>query len=346
MRVLLIKMSSLGDVVHTLPAVTDAAANGVVFDWVVEEAFAAIPEAHPGVRRVLPIAWRRWRKRLGGEREALMDFYRSLRQERYDLILDAQGLIKSAAVTLLGRGQTRAGLNFTSAREPWSAFACDRRVTVPVGEHAVVRLRRLFAGALDYPLPAGAPNFGLTSAAADDAPQTCVLLHGTTWDSKHWPERMWRALAEALLAEGWRLALPWGGDAERLRAERIAGGLAGADVLPAMSLAELGSEIGRAGLVVGVDSGLTHLAAAMGRPTVVIYGSTSAVRTGAVGARVTNLQSELACAPCLNRTCHYRGEAHEWRGEAVQPACYAQLSPERVRDAAVQLLERNSAAGR
>ena len=103
MRVLLIKMSSLGDVVHTLPAVTDAARHGVVFDWVVEEAFAAIPEAHPAVRRVLPIAWRRWRKALIGDRAELAAFARSLREERYDLILDAQGLIKSAAVALLGR---------------------------------------------------------------------------------------------------------------------------------------------------------------------------------------------------------------------------------------------------
>ena len=345
MRVLLIKMSSLGDVVHTLPAVTDAAANGVVFDWVVEEAFAAIPEAHPAVRRVLPIAWRRWRKRLASERGALAAFVGRLREERYDLILDAQGLIKSAAVTLLGRADARAGLNFTSAREPWSAFACNRRVTVPVGEHAVSRLRRLFAGALGYPLPISAPAFGLDPPAAAGRSSTCLLLHGTTWASKHWPDAMWCALAQALATDGWRLAVPWGGEEERQRAERIAGSVDGIEVMPRMSLAALGEEIGRAGLVVGVDSGLTHLAAAMGRPTVVIYGSTSAVRTGAVGDRVVNLQSDLGCAPCLNRSCRYRGEVLEWRGEVVQPACYALLTPERVRDEAMKLLDRTIATG-
>jgi heptosyltransferase-1 len=342
MRVLLIKMSSLGDVVHALPAVTDAAANGVVFDWVVEEAFAAIPQAHPGVRRVLPIAWRRWRKNLIRERAAMAAFTRLLREERYDLVLDAQGLIKSAMVNLLGRSADRAGLNFTSAREPWSAFACNRRVTVPVGDHAVWRLRALFAGALDYALPNGAPDFGLEPSVVA-AERRCLLLHGTTWASKHWPEFMWQVLARDLAAAGWHVAVPWGGEEERQRAQRIAEAADGVEVMPALSLAELGEKIGQAGLVVGVDSGLTHLAGAMGRPTVVIYGSTSAVRTGAVGDRVVNLQSALECSPCLNRTCRYQGEVPKWRGEAVQPACYAHLSPERVRDGAMALLDRSKA---
>jgi heptosyltransferase-1 len=335
-------------VVHALPAVTDAAAHGVTFDWVVEEAFAAIPRTHPAVRQVLPIAWRRWRKQPLRGRHELAEFVRSLRQERYDLILDAQGLVKSAAVTLLSSGEVRAGFNFTSAREPWAAFASQRRVTVPTGEHAIARLRRLFAGTFGYPEPIRRPDFGLAGPLPDpggqEAPEKrAMLLHGTTWASKHWPESMWRALAEALVAEGWQLGLPWGGEAERRRAERIADGLDGVQVLPPMSLEALSLAIARAGLLIGVDSGLTHLAAALGRPTVVIYGSTSAVRTGAVGNRVVNLQSDLSCAPCLNRSCRYRGEVLRWRGEVVQPACYARLSPELVRDEAMKLLERSEA---
>jgi heptosyltransferase-1 len=337
-RVLLIKMSSLGDVVHTLPAVTDAAAHGIVFDWVVEEAFAPIAAAHPGVRRVLPIAWRRWRRNLISERAALMEFGRVLRSERYDLILDAQGLIKSAAVALLGRADGRAGLNFTSAREPWSAFVSGHRLTIPVGGHAVDRLRMLFARALGYLPPRTAPDFGLEPVAAEE--RVCLLLHGTTWPSKHWPEPMWRGLADRLAAEGWRVALPWGSEEERSRAERIAAGTPGVEVLPALTLTGIGEKIARARLVVGVDSGLTHLAGAMSRPTVVIYGSTSAVRTGVLGPRVINLQADLDCAPCLARRCRYRGEPLTWRGEVVEPACYARLSPERVRDEAMRLLER------
>ena len=166
MRVLLVKMSSLGDVVHALPAVTDAAAHGIEFDWVVEEAFATIPAWHPAVRNVLPIAWRRWRSRLLTERGQLGAFIRDLRNRRYDLILDAQGLIKSAVVTKLARAPARAGFSFTSAREPAAAFACDRRVIVPQGGHAVDRLRTLFAATFGYADPVSAdvpsqPDFGL-----------------------------------------------------------------------------------------------------------------------------------------------------------------------------------------
>lgn len=340
MRVLLVKMSSLGDVVHALPAVTDAAARGVRFDWVVEEAFAAIPGWHPAVDAVLPIAWRRWRRRLRAERRPLAAFVSALRAREYDLILDAQGLLKSAAVTALGRAPRRAGFAFTSAREPAAAFAYGRRVPVPTGGHAVDRLRDLFAAALGYPAPTSPPEFGLRLEPEDRSARRCVLLHGTTWPSKHWPEGMWQALAGELAADGWQLELPWGSDEERRRAERISAAAPGAAVLDALPLAALGSRIAGAGLVVGVDSGLAHLAGALGVPTVVVYGSTSALRTGVRGSRVASLQSTLHCSPCLARDCRYRGQPLHWRGEAVSPACYALLPPERVREVAVRLLPR------
>jgi len=340
-RALLIKMSSLGDVVHTLPAVSDAAAHGVTFDWVVEEAFASIPARHPAVRRVVPIAWRRWRKRLVSERHALNDFISSLREEDYDLVIDAQGLMKSAAVTALARAPLKAGLSFTSARESAAAFFYDRKVQVPMGGHAVDRLRALFAGTFGYSMPTGPADFGLGSQTASaDATGRCVLLHGTTWDSKHWPEAMWRSLAAGLVDDGWQVALPWGGETERLRAERIAADIAGVRVLDALSLEALGTLIGSAGLVVGVDSGLSHLAGASAVPTVVVYGSTSAMRTGCRGPRVASLQSDLACSPCLRRDCRYRGAPETWEGEVITPACYARVTPERVREQAMRLLER------
>lgn len=166
MRVLLVKMSSLGDVVHALPAVTDASRHGIEFDWVVEEAFASIPERHPAVRRVLPIAWRRWRKNLFRERGALRAFVTMLRSERYDLVLDAQGLIKSAVVTALARAPLRAGLSFSAAREGVAAAAYNRRIDILPGDHAVNRLRRLFAAVFDYPLPdlTASESFGLIGA--------------------------------------------------------------------------------------------------------------------------------------------------------------------------------------
>ncbi|MEM8765875.1 MAG: lipopolysaccharide heptosyltransferase I [Pseudomonadota bacterium] len=338
MRVLLVKMSSLGDVVHALPAVTDAARQGVVFDWVVEEAFAAIPALHPAVREVWPIAWRRWRKNLRAEGPELGAFVQRLRGKRYDLILDAQGLLKSAAVTLAARGGSRAGLSFTAAREPLAAFAYGNRAAVPKGGHAIDRLRALFAASLGYKLPTDAPSFGLSPGASATSTRTAVLLHGTTWESKHWPETMWRALAEALRADGWRLLLPSGNDQERARAERLAA--EPAEVLPAMSLDGLIGQLAEARLVVGVDSGLSHLAGALDIPTVVLYGSTSARLTGVRGTRVQSLASDFACAPCLARRCRYSGPPEHWQDEPVEPPCYARLAPDRVFESARKLVER------
>ncbi len=342
MRVLLVKMSSLGDVVHTLPAVTDAAARGVRFHWVVEEAFADIPARHPAVDAVLPIAWRRWRRRLAGSRAEMGAFARSLRRERYDLVLDAQGLVKSAAVTALARGRRKAGLGFTAAREGAAAFAYRERLGIPRNAHAVDRVRQLFADALGYPRPESAPDFGLARGGGPVPERRCLLLHGTTWASKHWPLAMWQALAASLAADGWAVEVPWGNPEERRRGEAIVAAAPGARLLDALTLTELTQRLGGAGLVIGVDSGLAHLAGALGVPTLVIYGSTGAGRTGVRGERVASLASELACAPCLKRTCGYRGEPLRWQGEAVSPPCYALLPPERVREEAVRLLARRT----
>ena len=149
MRVLLIKMSSLGDVIHALPAVTDASARGITLDWVVEEAFADIPAAHPGVSRVIPMAWRRWRKNLIASKAEMQQFFQQLRSQPYDLILDSQGLLKSAAVALMASGP-RQGFSHTVAREPWAAFMYGKGHRVPRRQHAIDRQRQLFAAALGY----------------------------------------------------------------------------------------------------------------------------------------------------------------------------------------------------
>ncbi len=340
MRVLLVKMSSLGDVVHALPGVSDAVAefgDGLTFDWVVEEAFAPIAERHPAVVEVLPIAWRRWRRGLREHRGELTAFVTRLRSRRYDMVLDAQGLIKSAAVTALARGTVKAGFSRRSAREGAAAACYRRRVDVPRGLHAVDRVRRLFAGALGYPLPASSPDFGIGRAATAARGRRCVLLHGTTWPSKHWPERFWAELAGTAGAAGFDVVLPWGNDEEFERAGRIAAS-AGARVLPRLSLDEVTDELSTAALVIGVDSGLAHLAAALAVPTLVLFGSTSSALTGCRGVRARNLQASFPCSPCLARECGYQGASPTWREEVVVPACYASLNPERVWQAARELV--------
>ena len=233
MKVLLVKTSSLGDVVHTLPALTDAqrALPGIQFDWVVEEGFAEIPAWHPAVAQVIPVAIRRWRKhpintlRSGEWRR----FKARLRESRYDLVIDAQGLLKSAWLTRYVKAPV-AGLDHDSAREPLATRFYDRCYAVPREQHALERVRQLFAQALGYPLPQDVADYGLNReqmAAPSDQPYL-LFLHGTTWPSKHWPETYWRELAERMSAFGWAIRLPWGNAEEKARAERIVSGVANA----------------------------------------------------------------------------------------------------------------------
>ena len=328
MRLLLIKMSSLGDVIHTLAAVSDARRflPGLRVDWVVEEGLAEIPAWHPAVEHVIPIGLRRWRRAWGATRVERRAFKKRLRESRYDLVLDAQGLIKSALVARLARGP-RWGLDRRSAREPLAALAYDHRVAVDKAQHAVLRLRQLFAAALGYESPETEADYGIDLRRLPDSSYEADLLflHGTTWATKHWPESYWQALAARAAQAGRRVLLPWGGDTERARAERIAAVAPQAmDVLPRLSLGELAGVLGGVRAVVGVDTGLAHLAAALGVPSVTLYGPTRPDRTGTYGPGQVHLAAEFPCAPCMSRTCTYRGPAE------VQPACFGTLPPERV----------------
>lgn len=336
MRVLVVKTSSLGDVVHTLPALTDAAAAlpGVRFDWVVEEAFAEIPAWHPAVERVIPIALRRWRKgwiKAWGSGE-IGCFRSELRRERYDLIIDAQGLFfKSALVGLQAQGP-RTGYDRASARDPWVAWTYNRCHAVAREQHAIARVRQLFAQALGYVLPVTGPDFGLADiplAANEGRPlerssPSVLFLHGTTWPTKHWPLSYWGELIELANRGGFEVLLPWGNDEEKARAENLAANAVDAWVLPRMGLSALAQEFRHVAGVVGLDSGLSHLAAAIGAPGVTLYGPTRTDLTGVMGDRHRNLEADFACAPCMRRFCNYRGAA------AVQPACFESLPPQRV----------------
>ena len=322
-RALLIKMSSLGDVVHAMPAVSDAAAAGWQFDWVVEEAFADLPARHPSVARVLPIAWRRWRKSLLASRAEMKQFRAALREQVYDVVLDSQGLIKSAAVARLARGAERVGYDGASAREPLAARAYHRGVAVARAQHAVTRQRQLFAGALGYEF-AGPERYGLESGESDAAP-VCLFLHGTTWDSKHYPEALWQALIELAAADGYQVALTFGNEVEAARAERLAAHPA-AVVWPKSSIAELVARIAGVRLVVGVDSGLTHLATALGVTTVGLYGSTDASLTGCRGPNARARSVVFECAPCLNQTCRFPAADHG----LIYPPCYETLTAKEV----------------
>ncbi len=304
MKVLLVKMSSLGDVVHTLPAVHDAVSRGARLDWVVEEDYQPLVALAAGVGEALPVALRRWRRAPLASRREIADFHRRLRRRHYDLVLDAQGLLKSAVVSRWARATERAGLDPASAREGAAALAYERRLRVPRGEHAISRCRRLFAAALGYHLPTTAPAFGLDPGPGRE--DSVVLAHGTTWNTKLWPEAYWIEVARRAVTAGLTPVLPWVGG-ERRRAARIAAAAPGAEVCQPTDLAGILALISKSRAVLGVDSGLTHLGAALGRPTVMLFGPTAPRLTGCQGPYADNLAAPPPCSPCLSKRCHYRG---------------------------------------
>lgn len=338
MRVLIIKTSSLGDVIHTLPALTDAAhaIPGIRFDWVVEEGFAEIPSWHPAVDQVIPVAIRRWRKHLwqtvrSGEWKA---FKQRLRERQYDLVIDAQGLVKSAWLTRYVKAPV-AGLDRYSAREGWASRFYDRRLSVAVGQHAVERVRQLFAMALAYDLPEGIGRYGLDLERLQLPPAApyVVFLHGTTWTTKHWPETYWRELAERMGRRRLEVRLPWGNPAEKARAERIAQGLNHCQVLPKLNLAGVARVLAAAKACVAVDTGLGHLAAALDVPTLSLFGPTNPGLTGAYGRTQIHQASDWPCAPCLQKKCTYKPSAEDLRRYDLNrewPLCFTRLNPEHV----------------
>jgi heptosyltransferase I len=279
--ILFVKTSSLGDVVHNCPAVSDAARAlpSAAIDWVVEESFAAIARMHRSVRRVIPVAVRRWRSSLW-KRDVWREigaWKRELAAERYDAVVDTQSLFKSALIARAASG-TRHGLDRASAREWLAASFYDVRHAVPRELHAVERNRRLAASALGFSV-SGLPEYGLQIPGEQQSGYV-VFLTMTSRADKLWPEDRWIELARGMRAPA---VLPWGSEEERTRARRIADAIGGT-VLPRRSVDELAKVFAAARYVIGVDTGLTHLAAALGAPTVGIYCASDPALTGIYGA--------------------------------------------------------------
>lgn len=298
MQVLIVKMSSMGDVLHTLPALTDAVHTlpGIRFNWVVEENFAQIPTWHPAVRHVLPVAIRRWRKNWLGALQECCEFKHQLQQQRYDAVIDAQGLIKSAAlVTRVARGK-KHGLDCKSAREPLSSWFYNQRYKVDKQQHAIERVRQLFAASLGYSLPNFPGDYAIAShfkLQSDNCPYPyLVFLHASRHPEKHWPESHWRALIALASDIGYRIKLPWGVRHEYLRAQRLAEGFSQAEVLPPLSLAQIAEQLSSATAVISVDTGLSHLAAALDRPNLTLYGPTDPGLIGTYGRNQQVLRAQ------------------------------------------------------
>jgi heptosyltransferase-1 len=294
-RVLFVKLSSLGDVIHHLPAVSDLATHrpGARIAWAVEEAYAELVSLHPAVHEVIPVGLRGLRR---GPLERtrwgrLAEARRTLARGGWDYVIDSQGLVKSALVARAARGIS-FGMDRGSARERLAARFYDVKLPVARDRHAVERNRDLVGQVFGY-RPESEANYGLVSPASPPtwAPTQpyAVLLHAASRADKAWPDDRWTALGAVLAHGGLACVLPGGTDKERAHAAKLASGIEGAVAAPPMGLAELAALLGHAQLVTGVDTGLTHLAVALGRPTAGIYCATRPELTGLHGRNGASL---------------------------------------------------------
>lgn len=326
------RLSSMGDVVQTLPALTDAARAipDIRFDWAVDESFAQVPAWHPQVDNIFPSGLRRWGKDLTQvikSRQAV-DFVKRLRLTNYDAIVDLQGEWKSALILRLAKGP-RHGYDAASVHEWGANNAYQRKYSVPKREHSIQRMRQLLAKALGYSYIKDRVDYGVDRSRLPATPLALaspylVFIHSTSWSSKVWPEFYWQKLTSAATSAGLHVILPWGSADERERSERIAGDNSGVTVLPQLSISEKASILAGAKATVGLDTGLSHIAAAFDIPSVTVYGATDPFLVGATGKHQTYVVSDFECVKCHQVECTYGKLA------AFKPACFVGITPDRV----------------
>lgn len=322
MRVLLIKTSSLGDIIHTFPALSDAVDYhpDLSIDWVVEESFREIPLLHPSVRQVFPIAIRRWRKTWWQKStfREINEALTKIRLEDYDIVLDAQGLLKSSIIGLFARGR-RYGYSWNGAREAIASLTYHQKFDIPWTVTSINRTRSLFAQTFGYPLPATPTQGGLTINGTRG--NKVLFLPGASWITKKWPVPYWTELAYLLKELNIHVTVPWSIQQEYQDALSIQSAGDHVQVLDKMSLGELAHIVATHRATVAVDSGLGYLSAAFQIPTLILWGPTTPKLIGEFDTFQHNLTSHLACAPCLKRYCRNKHLSE------VQPPCFAEITP-------------------
>jgi len=338
MRVLIVRLSSMGDLVCALPAVTDAANHypEAQFDWVVDQPFSDVPSWHKAVDRVIQCPPRRggrafYQSLRNGK---FSEFFRQIRQTHYDLIIDLHGDFKGAITACLANG-VRCGYDAKSVREWGAHFAYQQKFFVARGLHSITRMRRLMAYALSYDhddhhaqgvLP---PIYGIDQSRLPSVPiplrsPYLVFIHSTSWESKCWPESYWKQLAMIATSASFSVVLPWGNKKEQARAIRIADQHDRVFVLPDLSISQKASVIANASATVGCDTGLSHIAAALSIPSVSIYGATDPVLCGTIGKNQHCLSSHFECVKCRHSKCSYK------KPTLSKPACLVEITPKMV----------------
>ena len=342
MRALLVKLTSMGDLIHTLPAITDAqkANPDLSFDWVADEGFHEVALWHPAVNQVIKSAHRRWKNDIVGSWKSgeLHKFYRELHQYPYDIVLDAQNNIKSAVITRLASNKAH-GLDKQSVREAFSHLAYKHHYSLSKDLHAVTRLRQYFAKVFRYNMPDTEPDYAIDTSTLPkptlDLPEKFVVfVHLASWTTKLWPTDNWARAIEKALAAGYDVVMPSGSDEEVRRGQELAKGSSRVVALPRLSLSEVAWIINQAQGIVSCDTGLCHMAAALDKPTVSFYGPTNVELVGAMGSKQAHIVArEFSCAPCYKRKCTYQG------ANSAEAACMRAMQPEIVWEQLASLMD-------
>lgn len=332
MKVLLVKLSSMGDIIHALPALSDAMYHlpNIEFDWVIDQAFAEIASWHPAVKNTIVSDHRSWRKQKwqaikSGE---IGKFIKSLRLKHYDLVIDGQGNIKSAIITRLTRGK-RCGFDCSSAKEWVANFAYQQKYHIDKQQHAIKRIRLLFAQALGYDCPNNNINFSVDQTKFVRPTLTLpdnylVFVHHASYPSKLWPDDYWHQLISKAKTENYHVLLTCGNQQEHQRAQQLASGHSNALALEKLPLAQIAYILSNAAGAICSDTGLSHLASTVNTLSVSLYGATDAKLIGTAGTRQVNLQSDFPCNKCYKKHCFYNKPSEQ------TPACFTRLPPDLV----------------
>lgn len=303
----------MGDVVHVLTAIREAKTQRpeLQFDWLIEESFADIAQLAKDagdISKIISIRFRHWRKRKPFGLFFHPDIRRlkhQLRAEQYDVVLDAQGLFKSAFLARLPNVPI-SGFDRPSAREGFATLCYQQTYAIAKNQHAITRQRQLFAQAFNYELLSEPPS----QPSNNHLPTQphILLLHGTTWDNKAYPTAQWHDVAEQLTHQGYRVLIPHHGEREHCVAQTIATGLNAVTVLPEQRIADFFPILKMASAVISVDTGLAHLAVYLGIPTIMLFGPTRPELTGGLGAHTVNLVGKAADSACMKRKPYASGE--------------------------------------
>lgn len=323
----------MGDLIHALPALSDArqAYPDIQFDWVIDESFAEVAGWHPAVNKVITSAHRRWKRNIGQvlSQGELKQFYQDLHAQDYDYIFDAQNNIKSAVITRLASSKA-TGLDADSAREWPAHWAYQQHIKVNKHQHAVNRMRQLFAQALNYNCPDSRANYGidrqtLASVAFELPKRYLVFVHLASWPTKLWPQQHWQKLITLANDDGYEVLLPSGSQDEYTRSQQLAEANHQVHALAPMALSQVATILLNSQGAVCCDTGLAHMAAALDVPALTLYGPTDTHLIGTYGLNQKHIASkDFTCMPCYKQTCIHSKQA------ADQAQCLYQLSPELV----------------